>query len=104
MTPTEFAEIWYGSTIGSCVCQTTNNSFKPTGNSNCQSKESTDSQAQTKKWSCSPRCKTLSDNEIATIIRLKNVFDNDIYDLRKVLEECDKCPHVPSFKQEWHVY
>ena len=31
------------------------------------------------------------------------MFDNDIPDLRKVLEECDKCPHVRSFRQEWHV-
>ena len=31
------------------------------------------------------------------------MFDNDIPDLREALEECDKCPHVRSFKQEWHV-
>ena len=68
-----------------------------------QSKGTTDSQAQTNQWSCSPRCKTLSDNEIATIVSLKNVFDSDIPDLRKELEECDKCPHVRSYKQEWHV-
>ena len=24
-------------------------------------------------------------------------------ELRKDLEECDKCPHMHSFKQEWHV-
>ena len=71
----------------------------PTGNS---SKETTDCQAQTNKWSCSPRCKTLSDNEIATTVSLKNVFDDDISDLRKELEECDECPHINSFKQKWH--
>ena len=74
-----------------------------TGESKSQSKETTDSRVQTYRWSCSPRCKTLSDNEIATIVGLKNVFDNDIPDLRKALEECDKCSHVRSFKQEWHV-
>ena len=69
-----------------------------------QSKKSTDSQAQINKWNCSPRCKTLSDNEIATIVSLKNVFDSDIPDLRKALEERDKCPHVRSYKQEWHFF
>ena len=87
------------SDISSCIKSTET----PTGDSKSQSKGSTDSQTQTNKWSCSPRCKRLSDNEIATIVSLKNVFDNDIPDLRKVLEECDKCPHVHSYKQEWHV-
>ena len=31
------------------------------------------------------------------------MFDSDIPDLRTALEECDKCPHVRSYKQEWHV-
>ena len=84
------------SDISSCVKTST-------GESKSQSKETTDSPVQTYRWSCSPRCKTLSDNEIATIVGLKNVFDNDIPDLRKVLEECDKCSHVRSFRQEWHV-
>ena len=53
----------------SCV----KNTKTPTGNSRCQSKETTDSQAQTNKWSCSPRCRTLLGNEIATIVSLKNV-------------------------------
>ena len=87
------------SDISSCITSTET----PTGDSKSQSKGSTDSQTQTNKWSCSPRCKRLSDNEIATIVSLKNVFDNDIPDLRKVLEECDKCPHVHSYKQEWYV-
>ena len=87
------------SDISSCV----KNMEIPGVDSKSQSKETTDNQAQTNKWSCSSRCKTLSDNEIATIVSLKNVFDNDIPDLRKELEECDKCPHVRSFKQEWHV-
>ena len=87
------------SDISSCIKITKT----PTGDSKSQTKETIDSQAQANKWSCSPRCKTLSDNEIGTVIGLKNVFDNDIPDLRKALEECDKCPHVHSFKQEWHV-
>ena len=87
------------SDISSCV----KNMVTPGNDRRSQSKETTDSQAQTNKWSCSPRCKTLSDNEIATIVSLKSVFDSDIPDLRTALEECDKCPHVRSYKQEWHV-
>ena len=87
------------SDISSCI----ENRKTSIGDSKSQSKQTIDSQAQRNKWSCSPRCKTLSDDEIATIVSLKNVFNNDIPDLRKALEECDKCPHVRSFKQEWHV-
>ena len=87
------------SDISSCV----KNMVTPGNDRRSQSKGTTDSQAQTNKWSCSPQCKTLSDKEIATIVSLKNVFDSDIPDLRKALEECDKCLHVRSYKQEWHV-
>ena len=55
-------------------------------------------------WTCSFRCKSLSGKDVATIVSLKQIFHNDIIpELRQSLEECDKCPHVHSFKQEWHI-
>ena len=89
------ASVTYLIIISSCV----KNMKTPGSDGKSQSKKTTDSQAQTNQWSCSPRCKTLSDNEIGIIVRLKNVFDNDIPDLRKALEECDKCPHVRSYNR-----
>ena len=73
------------------------------GISKGQSKQTTDNQPKKHNWSCTPRCKSLTDKEVAKIVSLKNKSVNDVPDLRKALEECDECPHIQSFKQEWHV-
>ena len=54
-------------------------------------------------WSCSPRCKSVSDKEVSIIVDLKHIFHRDISDLRQALEQCDECPHVHGYKQEWQV-
>ena len=60
-------------------------------------------QAQKIMWTCSFRCKSLSDKDVTKIVSLKQIFHSDIPELRQSLEECDECPHVRSYKQEWHI-
>ena len=85
---------------GQCHLSDISSCVQSTKTQKGQNKETTDRQVVTNKWSCSPRCKPLSDEGIATIV---NLFNADIPDLRKALEECDECPHIHSYKQEWHV-
>ena len=50
-------------------------------------------------WECSSRCKPVS---VQDIVDTKLLFEGNIPDMRKSLDELDQCPHTHTYKQEWH--
>ena len=50
-------------------------------------------------WECSSRCKPVS---VQDIVDTKLLFEGNIPEMRKSLDELDQCPHTHTYKQEWH--
>ena len=63
------------------------NHFYPKNDSNSKSVES-------KKWKCTSECKPLSDNEVKSILNLREAFELPLEDVRHALATCDNgCPN-----------
>ena len=50
-------------------------------------------------WECSSCCKPVS---VQDIVDTKLLFEGNIPEMRKSLDELDQCPHTHTYKQEWH--
>ena len=50
------------------------------------------------KYKCGARCKPLTEDEVDSIVALKNVFDNPINDVVRGLSDCDQvCPNMHHY-------
>ena len=47
-------------------------------------------------WGCTAHCRQLSDSEIQSIVRLKNLFSEDMAVLREGLDNIDTCPYMST--------
>ena len=50
-------------------------------------------------WECSSCCKPVS---VQDIVDTKLLFEGNIPEMRKSLDNLDQCPHTHTYKQEWH--